>query len=437
MSLKNLTNKLEQKKAELAARASPVSNAIRGVNTGIGNAKSAVSGVVGSVNDTFGQLSTLGKTFTGLGDTAGKTISGISDTASGAVASVQESFGNAFGGKNDVAKNPVPTNGSGEGGAAPSPRLGGFATNPSEVLPSLDPVKRAVSEPFKAINEQAEAVMDYLDPNKAGSLLDKGWTTINDLVTSVETAVAPIKSRIESSLDMIGQVASLPDRVMNQVSSIVSAASQVENGVQAVIDGVNHTFKSFESLAHYTAINRFISDYASVDRETDTLDVEALRALIISMGQTMIAEGQQAKIEEIISRIPDEAVRLDICDELIVVAATLGYVAGLEYYEPKLGTRHGQLVAEKVIRGTLSNLSLEKGDTYKNLGTRMLAVFEKLKPQWNVSALTKRIELMHYTYCNANALTALAYTAHRPFAVAGGNVKRLTPTEMVSKFFPL
>ena len=448
MSLTNLTNKLEQKKAELAARASPVSNAIRGVNTGIGNAKSAVSGVVGSVNDTFGQLSTLGKTFTGLGDTAGKTISGISDTASktisgisdtasGAVASVQESFGNAFGGKNDVAKNPVPTNGSGEGGAAPSPRLGGFATNPSEVLPSLDPVKRAVSEPFKAINEQAEAVMDYLDPNKAGSLLDKGWTTINDLVTSVETAVAPIKSRIESSLDMIGQVASLPDQVMSQVSSIVNAASQVENGVHAVIDGVKHTFKSFEALAHYAAINRFISNYASVDRETDTLDVEALRALIISMGQTMIAEGQQAKIEEIISRIPDEQVRLDIYDELIVVAGSLGYVGGVEYYQAKLGLGHGQLVADKVIRATLSSLTLEKDDSYKSLGARMLAVFELLKPNWNFSAITKRIELTHYTYCNANALTALVYTPHRPYAVAGGNVKRLTPTEMVSKFFPL
>lgn len=415
MSLTDLTNKIEQRRTDMAGRTSPVTNAIRGVSTGASSTKGAVSGVVGSVNDTFGQISGLGKSFTGLSDT----------------------FGNAFGGSNDIAKNPVPTTGSGESGASPSPRLGGFATNPKEVLPSVDPVKRAVSEPFKPTNQQAETVMDYLNPNKAGSLLDSGWSTLGDLVSTVENAVSPIQQRIESSLNMIGAVASLPDRVMNQVSSIVGAASQIENGVQAVIDGVTHTFKSFESLAHYTAINRFISDYASVDRETDTLDIEALRALIISMGQTMIAEGQQAKIEEIISRIPDENVRLDIYDELIVVAATLGYVGGLEYYEPKLGTGHGQLVAEKVIRGTLSNLTLEKGDTYKNLGVRLLAVFEKLKPNWNVSALTKRIELAHYTYCNANALTALVYTPHRPFAVAGGNVKRLTPTEMVSKFFPL
>ena len=415
MSLTDLTNKIEQKRTDMAGRTSPVTTAIRGVSTGASSTKGAVSGVVGGVNDTFGQISGLGKSFGGLSET----------------------FGNAFGGSNDVAKKPVLTNGSGESGSSPSPRLGGFATNPTEVLPSLDPVKRAVSEPFKATNEQAETVMDYLDPNKAGSLLDQGWTSLGDMVTSVENAVSPIQQRIESSLDMVGSVASLPDRVMGQVSSIVNAASQVENGVQAVIDGVQHTFKSFESLAHYTAINRFISDYASVDRETDTLDVEALRALIISMGQTMIAEGQQAKIEEIISRIPDEAVRLEIYDELIVVAGSLGYVGGVEYYQAKLGAGHGKLVAEKVIRATLSSLTLDKGDSYKSLGARMLAVFELLKPQWNLSDITKRIELSHYTYCNANALTALIYTSHRPFAIAGGNIKRLTPTEMVSKFFPL
>ena len=415
MSLTDLTNSIEQKRTDMANRTSPVKQAIQGVNTGASSTKGAVSGVVGGVNDTFGQISSLGKSFTGLGDT----------------------FGNAFGGSNDIAKKPVLTTGSGEGGSSPSPRLGGFATNPSEVLPSRDPVKRAVSEPFKPTNAQAESVMDYLDPNKAGSLLDSGWSTLGDIVSSVENAVSPIQQRIESSLDMIGSVASLPDRVMGQVSSIVSAASQVENGVTAVIDGVTHTFKSFESLVNYTAINRFISDYASVDRETDTLDVEALRALIISMGQTMIAEGQQAKIEEIISRIPDEQVRLDIYDELIVVAGTLGYVGGVEYYQTKLGTGHGQLVAEKVIRATLGNLTLEKDDSYKTLGARMLAVFELLKPKWNFSDITKRIDLTHYTYCNANALMALVYTSHRPFAVAGGNVKLLTPTEMVNKFFPL
>lgn len=420
MSLSDISSRLEERRRTASMRTSPITNAVRGVNSGASSAKSAVNGVVSSAGETFNQIGGLGKSFTGVSDSIG----GV--------------FGNTFGGSNDIAKNPVPQSGSGDSGASPSNRIGGFATDPTATLPSLDPLKREVTKPFEAANEQADGVMEYLNLNKAGEVLSSGWDSINSIVETAQNIAAPIQQRIEQSLDMVGAVASLPDRVMGQVSSIVSAASQVETGVRAVIDGVSHTFQSFQSLAHYTAINQFISDYASVDREQDTMDIDALRALIISMGQSMIAEGQQEKIEELINRIPDAAVRLEIYDELIVVAAELGYVGGVEYYQAKLGEGRGALIVEKVAAGLLANMTLTKDDTFKTVGARAIAVFNKMKPTWNISAATGRVELWLYSLCNANALSALITTKeHCAYAVAGGSVKQRTPTEMVDVFFPL
>lgn len=419
MSLSDISAKLEQKRAASNVRTSPVTNALRGVNSGASSAKGAVNGVVSTAGQTFNQIGNLGSSFSGVKDS----VSGV--------------FGNTFGGSNDIAKNPVKPSGSGDGGSSPGNRIGGFATDPTATLPSLDPLKREVSKPFAAANEQAEGVMEYLNLNKAGEALSGGWDTLTSIATDIENTVSPIQQRIEQSLDMIGSIASLPDQVLSQVSSIVNSAVQMENGVRAVVDGVSQTFSSFKSLAHYTAINRFISDYASVDREQDTLDVDALRALIISMGQSMIAEGQQGKIEELIARIPDPLMRAQIYDDLIVVAAGIGYVGGVEYYQAKLSADHGPLVADKVVAGLLANMTLTKDDTHHSVGLRTLAVFDKIKPRWNIDAASGRVQLWLYTLCNANALNALLTTSHCRYAVAGGTVKQRTPSEMVGVFFPL
>lgn len=238
-------------------------------------------------------------------------------------------------------------------------------------------------------------------------------------------------------MDMVGAVASLPDQIMGQVSTIVNSAREVEAGVRASIDGVAHTFKSFKSLAHFGAVNQFISDYAAVDREQDLLDVEALRALIMSMGQSMISEGQQEKIEELITRIPDPAIREQIYDDLLLVAAEVGYVSGVEYYQQKISVGHGPLVADRVVNSLFANLDIQRGESYKDVGQRLLAVLGKLKSDWNMNSAAKRVELWPYTLCNGNAMTALLTTDHAPYVVAGGCVVHYTPSAMSTVFFPL
>ena len=491
MSLSNLSEKLRAKQAQAAAKKNNVTNAIRDVGNGVTNAKNAVNGVVNTAGNTFNQIGNLGKTFTGIKDTAMGTVNGVKDTVTGTVSGVRDSvngaldaannaatgvksaiagtigdaqktasglvkgvgdtlngiqgtvqkvggeFGNAFGGSNDISTKAVKVSGSGDAGASPGNRMGMFATDPTSVLPSLDPLKREVSKPFEAINAQAEEAMEYLNLNKAGEMLSSGWDSITGLVSDVENAVAPIKDRIEKTMDMVGAVASLPDQIMGQVSTIVNSAREVEAGVRASIDGVAHTFKSFKSLAHFGAVNQFISDYASVDREQDLLDVEALRALIMSMGQSMISEGQQEKIEELITRIPDPAIREQIYDDLLLVAAEVGYVSGVEYYQQKISVGHGPLVADRVVNSLFANLDIQRGESYKDVGQRLLAVLGKLKSDWNMDSAAKRVELWPYTLCNGNAMTALLTTDHAPYVVAGGCVVHYTPSAMSTVFFPL
>lgn len=491
MSLTDLSERLRAKQAQAAAKKNNVTNAIRDVGNGVTNAKNAVNGVVNTAGNTFNQIGNLGKTFTGIKDTAMGTVNGVKDTVTGTVSGVRDSvngvlgaannaatgvksaiagtigdvqktasglvkgvgdtlngiqgtvqkvggeFGNAFGGSNDISTKAVKVSGSGDAGASPGNRMGMFATDPTSVLPSLDPLKREVSKPFEAINAQAEEAIEYLNLNKAGEMLSSGWDSITGLVSDVENAVAPIKDRIEKTMDMVGAVASLPDQIMGQVSTIVNSAREVEAGVRASIDGVAHTFKSFKSLAHFGAVNQFISDYAAVDREQDLLDVEALRALIMSMGQSMISEGQQEKIEELITRIPDPAIREQIYDDLLLVAAEVGYVSGVEYYQQKISVGHGPLVADRVVNSLFANLDIQRGESYKDVGQRLLAVLGKLKSDWNMNSAANRVELWPYTLCNGNAMTALLTTDHAPYVVAGGCVVHYTPSAMSTVFFPL
>lgn len=413
MSLSDASRRLEEKRMDMNNKTSPVTNAVNGMNSGAGSAKSAVSGIVSNAGETFNQISSLGSGFTGLKDT----------------------IGNAFGGSNDVAANPVPANGS--GGDAPGVRAGGFATRPDATLPSLDPIKRDVSKPFEASNAESEGMMEYFGFSKVGAGLSSGFDSIVGVYDDVTSATAPYVQRIESTMDMVGSIASLPDKVLNQFSNIMASAVAVENGYKAVVDGVTHSFNSLADLGDYMGINKFISDYADVDREQETLDVDALRALIMAMGQTMIAVGQQEKLEEVIARIPDASVREAIYDDLIILSAQLGSVQGAEYYQAKLSPGHGSLVANQVISNMLANLEVDAKEGFKSVGQRLLALFDSIKPAWNIDAASQRIELFFYTLCNGNALSALLTTTHRPLAVAGGNVKSLMPTEQVERFFPV
>jgi len=413
MSLSDMSSRLEQKRAELNSKTSPVTSAVKGMSSGAGSAKSAVSGIVSTAGETFNQIGSLGAGFTGLKDTVG----------------------NAFGGLNDIATNPVPTNGS--GGDAPGVRAGGFASRPDATLPSLDPIKREVSKPFEATNAESDEMMDYLGFSKLGESLSVSFDALVGVYDDVTEAAAPYVQRIESTMDMVGSIASLPDKVLNQFSTIMASAVAVENQYRAVVDGVTHSFNSLVELGDFMGINKFISDYSDVDREQETLDVDALRSLILAMGQTMIAVGQQAKLEEVIARIPDATVREAVYDDLIILSAQLGSVQGAEYYQAKLSPGHGSLVAEQVISNMLANLEVDAKEGFKSVGQRLLALFDKIKPAWNIDAASQRVELFFYTLCNGNALSALITTTHRPLVVAGGNVKSLTPTEQVERFFPV
>lgn len=407
MSLSNVNQRLNDLRSRTSS--SPLSNALGDAKNGVASSKSATTGLVNQAGTTFKSTTSL------LGD-------------------VKQTL---FGGSSDAVSNPVKANGSGSGqsGNGVNARASAFFTKPTETLPSLDPLTRDVSKPFEAASQAANDAMDYLDPTAIGAKLGKGFSSIKDMADEALQTAESWGSRLESSLDTIGNIMSLPNQVLDRVAATVQQYEQMENGYKAVVDGYARTFKSLKDLTDLQNITSFMKNYFAADRDAGVMDMAATKALILSMGASVITIGMPEKIEELIATIKDPNERAEIYDELIKTAAKLGSLRVVEYYQPKLTAGHAQIVADTVIKDLLANISTEPNDSLKDFGVRMLAVFELLKPQWDVKAGRKSLDL--YIGANTTAIQILITTDRRPMAVAGGSVKSLKAAALVEAFFPI
>lgn len=400
-------------------------------------ATQAVSRVTNTVENAERGVTNAVNTATGLYDKAGETFNKLSDGAS----SLGSKIGNLFGGSDIASTGGTKTAGSGASGASPGNKIAGFATDPKSVLPSIDPLKREVEKPFEAANETAKSALDYLKPSKISSLLGEGFSTLTSLrdkgLAAIGTDYASVKSRIEQTMNVAGQLAKLPSEVQQEVSGYVNQFNQAKYSVQAVIDETTQTFSSYKDLDDYLAIDNFISSFKGSD-SFSTMDIGTSSAVVYGISSSLASYGMAEKVVPLVDAISDPVAQAQLYRELAVQASALGNLTSVEFYVGKLSDSDKALISAEVIVNTLMNLQMETNPPYKTYGTRLLALFTALDARWDKSDVvgqTDRTELYPYTFCNTNAIQALLTTEKRPYICAAGDLSYDRADSLVNKFF--
>ena len=438
MALNDLTNFPNRITDKLDSAGQKLSNAANTVD----QAQQKVAGAVNRVQDTVEGaqrgVENAVNLYNNTAEKAGETWNKVSEGAS----SIASKVGNLFGGSDEASTNAVQAAGSAESGVSPTNRIAGFANDPKGTLPSLDPIKREVSEPFKAANEAASGVMDYLKPGKAGNLLSQGFNKLKNLRDSAFQAVgtdyASVKKRLESTMQLAGQLSRLPGEIQNEIYGYTSAFNQAKNEITSVIDGARHTFDSLKDFDDYLAIDELITSFTGKSDDIRSLDINTSSALIYGISSKLSDYGLPQKTDAMVDAITDPVAKAALWGELLVQAAGLGNLDSVEHYVTKLQPGQGRELAPTVIPSLLRNLQFVDGIGFKALGARVLALCNSLNPNWDKSLTAPvRTELLPYTYCNSNAIQALLTTNKRPYVCAAGSRRLMTADILVDQFFPI
>lgn len=427
-SIDGLTNKVNSK--------------VNGVESAVNNVQSkaadAVNRVQNSVDGVKRGIDSATNLYDKINDKAGETYNAIT----GAPDTIKSKFGNLFGGGDMATSAAVAAPGSGASGTSPATRIAGFANAPGDTLPSIDPLKREVSEPFKAANAAAEGVMDYLKPGKAGSLLSAGFDKLKSIrdtaLATVGTDYASVKKRLENTMQIAGQLAKLPGDIQQEIYGYTSAFQQTKNEITAQIDGVKQTFDSFKDFDDYLAIDQVIKSFTGNSGSISNLDLNTSSALIFGLSSSLTKYGLPGKTDAMVEAITDPVAKPAMYGELLVQASSVGNLDSVEYYMGKLIEGQGRSLADTVIPNLLTNLQVDLGVGYKAYGARVLAVCDTLNPAWDKTKDDPTMtELLPYTYCNNGALQSLLTTAKRPYVCAAGNRRLVSVDVIVDQFFPV
>lgn len=443
-SLDGFSNRIDGGISNLSNKASSVTSAVDQVQN---NAANAVNRVQGSIDSAQRGVENVSNLYNNTVDKAGETYDKIANGVSGLTSKV----GNLFGGGDMATTNAVKAPGSAESGTSPASRIAGFANDPKETLPSIDPLKREVSEPFKAANETANGVLDYLKPGKAGSLLSQGFTKLTNLrdgaLKSLGTDYASVKGRIESTMKLAGQISRLPGDIQAEVSSYVSAVNQARNEVTAVIGDATRTFNSLKDFDNYLAIDNVIESFKTNFGGSSgggygssgftNFDIGTTSGLIYGLSSKLSEYGMPERTSEMVDVITDPVAKRAMYGELMVQAARTGNLDSVEYYLTKLDTGQGLEIGNDVIQALLSNLQINQDLGMKTYGTRIVALCNALDPNWDKTKTAPILtDLTNYSYCNNNSIQALLTTAKRIYVCAAGNRRTQSADVLVAQFFP-
>ncbi|QXO09678.1 hypothetical protein pEaSNUABM11_00254 [Erwinia phage pEa_SNUABM_11] len=432
----NLTNRITKATSGVTDRVSQAQSAVNNVQN---QAQNAVSRVTSTVDNVEKGITNAADTAKNAYSKAGEAYDKITDGAS----TLGSKIGNLFGGSDIASTGGTKTAGSGASGASPGNKIGGFSTDPKSVLPSLDPLKREVETPFKAANEVATGALDYLKPSKISSLLGSGFSTLTSLrdkgLAAVGTDFASVKSRVESTMKVAGQLAKLPGQVQSEINGYVSDFNSAKYQVTSIVDGAKTTFNSFKDLDDYLAIDNFISSFKTSSSDSySTLDIGTTSAVIYGLSSSLASYNMPEKVVPLVDAVADPVAQAQLYRELAVQSSALGSLTSVEFYVGKLSDSDKVLISAEVIVNLLMNLQMETNPPYKTYGTRLLALFNTLDARWDKSAVvgqTDEVELYPYTFCNTNAIQALLTTEKRPFVCAAGYLSYDRADTMVNKFF--
>lgn len=424
MKIDQITSQINKGQAAIDNSVNTAKNAANRVQSTVENAERGIKNTV----DTVSQLSNR------AGETFNKLISGGSE--------LTNKIGNLFGGSDTASVGGTKTAGSSASGVSPGQKVPGFASNTKETLPSQDPLKRDVSEPFKKKDEEGLKALDYLNPGGVGKLLSNGWTSIRSLTDSalsgIGTDIASVKKRLESTMNIAGQLAKLPSEVSQEVNGFMSEVNSMRYQITSIVDDVQHTFDSYKDLDDFLAIDNLINSFKGSD-SFSALDINTSSALIYGLSTKLNSYGLPSKIEPMLQAISDAQAKEVLYGELMIQAAATGNLDSTEYYLDKLQPGQGAQIATTVIQNLMANLRVETGVSFKTYGTRLLALFKGLDAKWDKAKniTPEMTELKLYTYAGVNAIQALLATEKRNYVIAAGSVSYQSTDEIVEDYFAI
>ncbi|EDC4983421.1 hypothetical protein GAP86_18580 [Salmonella enterica] len=424
MKIDQITSQINKGQSAIDNSVNTAKNAANRVQSTVENAERGIKNTV----DTVSQLSNR------AGETFNKLISGGSE--------LTNKIGNLFGGSDTASVGGTKTAGSSASGVSPGQKVPGFASNTKETLPSQDPLKRDVSEPFKKKDEEGLKALDYLNPGGVGKLLSNGWTSIRSLTDSalsgIGTDIASVKKRLESTMNIAGQLAKLPSEVSQEVNGFMSEVNSMRYQITSIVDDVQHTFDSYKDLDDFLAIDNLINSFKGSD-SFSALDINTSSALIYGLSTKLNSYGLPSKIEPMLQAISDAQAKEVLYGELMIQAAATGNLDSTEYYLDKLQPGQGAQIATTVIQNLMANLRVETGVSFKTYGTRLLALFKGLDAKWDKAKniTPEMTELKLYTYAGVNAIQALLTTEKRNYVIAAGSVSYQSTDEIVEDYFAI
>lgn len=424
MKIDQITSQINKGQSAIDNSVNTAKNAANRVQSTVENAERGIKNTVDSVS----QLSNR------AGETFNKLISGGSE--------LTNKIGNLFGGSDTASVGGTKTAGSSASGVSPGQKVPGFASNTKETLPSQDPLKRDVSEPFKKKDEEGLKALDYLNPGGVGKLLSNGWTSIRSLTDSalsgIGTDINSVKKRLESTMNIAGQLAKLPSEISQEVSGFMSEVNSMRYQITSIVDDVQHTFDSYKDLDDFLAIDNLINSFKGSD-SFSALDINTSSALIYGLSTKLNSYGLPSKIEPMLQAISDAQAKEVLYGELMIQAAATGNLDSTEYYLDKLQPGQGAQIATTVIQNLMANLRVETGVSFKTYGTRLLALFKGLDAKWDKAKniTPEMTELKLYTYAGVNAIQALLTTEKRNYVIAAGSVSYQSTDEIVEDYFAI
>lgn len=424
MKIDQITSQINKGQSAIDNSVNTAKNAANRVQSTVENAERGIKNTVDSVS----QLSNR------AGETFNKLISGGSE--------LTNKIGNLFGGSDTASVGGTKTAGSSASGVSPGQKVPGFASNTKETLPSQDPLKRDVSEPFKKKDEEGLKALDYLNPGGVGKLLGNGWTSTRSLTDSalsgIGTDINSVKKRLESTMNIAGQLAKLPSEISQEVNGFMSEVNNMRYQITSIVDDVQHTFDSYKDLDDFLAIDNLINSFKGSD-SFSALDINTSSALIYSLSTKLNSYGLPSKIEPMLQAISDAQAKEVLYGELMIQAAATGNLDSTEYYLDKLQPGQGAQIATTVIQNLMANLRVETGVSFKTYGTRLLALFKGLDAKWDKAKniTPEMTELKLYTYAGVNAIQALLTTEKRNYVIAAGSVSYQSTDEIVEDYFAI
>lgn len=349
------------------------------------------------------------------------------------------------------------------GGTGPITRPTIFETDPTGLLPDLDPLLRKVAAPFEGIDKAGQKVLDYLDPSgKLGNLAKKAYSALPGELKEAGTKLArgdivdaakgitglnnfrdvknlittkdgkfgldftSVKGRIEKSFGINGGLNGLSPTLQNLIGKASTEFYGEEMGGifnNIVGAAVNADFDSVSGVTD--VINRI----AGQSKLWDVFDLGAASALIYGLSDKLIEWDTPSLIDGVLDKITVASAQKAMLDELAIRASASGSLKSTEYYVAKLDDNRKHDIADLVISNLMATVSFWSSDSsdrsFGDYGRRMVALFNSLNPNWDRDQYdTTSYSCYYFTLMNETAYRSLLTTSYRPFCAVFGIVRR-------------